>query len=264
LNLRAGLAARTASVIRAFLRAQTWSAAQLTRSPLRSQGRGKRIMNLTLGDAFNRRKKLAADLAAWIGRLQASGAVRRSFRTKAIEGAQAFVAEPGSEKSSTRHYTIEECRARIDAIIAEDRELALRISLTNQRARADIEDLDGQTRSYSIPELLVIKDDIIPKLEQSLRAVPLRADNVSVFETAPGVVKHRTVTKVERKRETFSEKGLKAEEMELLGYDVVEITDFGLGSRDMWNAIDRVQEYQQRVKQAINRANKTELVTLDA
>ena len=76
-------------------------------------------------------------------------------------------------------------------------------------------------------------------------------------------VRHRTVNKVERKRETFSEKGLKAEEMELLGYDVVEISDFGLGSRDMWNAIDRVQEYQQRVKQAINRANKTELVALE-
>ena len=98
----------------------------------------------------------------------------------------------------------------------------------------------------------MIKDDIIPKLEDALRAVPVRADNVSVFETLPGAVKHRTVTKVERKRETFSDKGLKAEEMELLGYDVVEITDFGLASRDMWNAIDRVQEYQQRVKQAIN------------
>ena len=219
--------------------------------------------NLTLGDAFNRRKKLGADLAAWIGRLQSAGAVRRSYRTKAIEGATAFVPDPGSEKSSTRHYTVEEARARSDAIITEDRSLALRISLTNQRARTEIEDLDGKVRSYTVPELLVIKDDIIPKLEQALRAVPVRADNVSVFDTVPGAVKHRTVTKVERKRETFSEKGLKAEEMELLGYDVVEITDFGLGSRDMWNAIDRVQEYQQRVKQAINRANKTELVTLD-
>lgn len=221
-------------------------------------------MNMTLGDAFNRRKKLAADLAAWIGRLQASGAVRRSFRTKTIDGERPFVAEPGSEKTSTRHYTVDECRARIDEIVAEDRSLALRISITNQRARAEIEDLDGQTRAYSIPELLVIKDDTIPKLEQALRAVPVRADNVSVFEKADDFVKHRTVVKVERKRETFSDKGLKAEEMELLGYDVVEITDFGLGSRDMWNAIDRVQEYQQRVKQAINRANKTELVTLEA
>jgi hypothetical protein len=68
------------------------------------------------------------------------------------------------------------------------------------------------------------------------------------------------VNKVERKKETFSDKGLKAEEMELLGYDVVEVTDFGLPSREMWNEIDRIQEFQQRVKQAINRANKTELV----
>src|SRR5688572_3993265 len=110
--------------------------------------------NLTLGDAFNRRKKLGADLTAWVGRLQAAGAQRRSFRTLAVDGANAFAAEPGTEKSSTRHYTIEEARAKIDAIIKEDRELALRISLTNQRARTEIEDLDGTTRSYSIPELL--------------------------------------------------------------------------------------------------------------
>lgn len=220
--------------------------------------------NLTLGDAFNRRKKLAADLAAWIGRLQSAGAIRRSYRTRAIEGATAFTPDPGSEKSSTRHYTVEEARAKIDEILAEDRALALRISVTNQRAKTEIEDLDGVVRSYTVPELLVIKDDIIPKMEQALRAVPVRADNVSVFDVVDGAVKHRTVTKVERKRETFSDKGLKAEEMELLGYDVVEITDFGLASRDMWNAIDRVQEYQQRVKQAINRANKTELVSLDS
>ena len=190
--------------------------------------------------------------------------MRRSFRTLAVDGANAYTPEPGTEKSSTRHYTVEESRARIDEILAEDRSLALRISVTNQRATTEIEDLDGTLRSYTVPELLVIKDDVIPKLEQSLRAVPVRADNVSVYATGDEWVKHRTVTKVERKRETFSDKGLKAEEMELLGYDVVEITDFGLASRDMWNAIDRVQEYQQRVKQAINRANKTELVSLDS
>ena len=50
--------------------------------------------------------------------------------------------------------------------------------------------------------------------------------------------------------------------METLGYDVVEVTDFGLQSREMWNEIDRIQEFLQRVKQAINRANKTELVEL--
>jgi hypothetical protein len=85
---------------------------------------------------------------------------------------------------------------------------------------------------------------------------------VSVFSTEPDHVKHRAVTKVERKRETFSDKGLKTEEMILLGYDVVEVTDFGLPAREMYNEIDRVQEFLQRVKQAINRANKAELVHL--
>lgn len=218
-------------------------------------------MNLTLGDAFNRRKKLAADLEAWTGRLKSAGATRRAYRTRAIEGASAFTPDAGSEKSSTRHYTVDECREKIRAILEEDRSLALRISLTNQRARAEVEDLEGQVRSYTIPELLVMKDDIIPKIEQSLRAVPLRADaNVDVFATGDDFIKHRTVTKVERKRETFSDKGLKAEEMELLGYDVVEVTDYGLPTRSVWNEIDRVQEFLQRVKQAINRANKTELV----
>lgn len=215
---------------------------------------------LTVGDAFNRRKKLEADLQTWMGRLQAAGAVRRSFRTQVIEGAEAFVPDAGSEKQSTRHYTVDECRAKIAEIAREDRELALRISLTNQSARAEVEDLDGKVRSYSIPELLVLKNDIIPKLEQAARAVPVRADNVSVFETGADFVKHRNVTKVERKRETFSDKGLKAEEMVTLGYDVVEITDYGLPARSMYNEIDRVGEFLQRVKQAIQRANKTELV----
>jgi hypothetical protein len=219
-------------------------------------------MRLTLGDAFNRRKKLAADLQNWTARLKLSGAVRRSYRTKAIEGGDAFVPEPGSEKTTTRHYTVEECRGKMRDIIEEDRTLALRISLTNQRARAEVEDLEGRTREYSIPELLVMKDDIIPKLELAARAVPLRADGVNILEKGEGFERHRAVTKVERKKETFSDKGLKAEEIETLGYDVVETTDYGLASRDLWNEIDRIQEFLQRVKQAINRANKTDLIDL--
>lgn len=219
-------------------------------------------MSMNLGDAFNRRKKLSSDLAAWTNRLKSSGVTRRTYRTRAIEGDGAFVPEPGSEKSTMRHYTVEECREKIRAIVEEDLVLALRISLTNQAAKAEVEDLDGRQRTYSIPELLILKDSIIPKLEEAARAVPLRADGVNVMETGANHVRYRTVTKVERKKETFSDKGLKAEEMETLGYDVVEVTDFGLASRAMWNEIDRIQEFLQRVKQAINRANKTELVEL--
>ncbi len=219
-------------------------------------------MRMTLGDGFNRRKKLASDLQAWTNRLKVSGVTRRTYRTKAIEGQGAFTPEPGSEKTTARHYTVEECRDKIQEIIAEDRDLALRISLTNQVAKAEVEDLDGKERTYSIPELLVLKDAIIPKMEEAARAVPLRADGVNVIESGEGHVKYRAVTRVERKKETFSDKGLKAEEMETLGYDIVEVMDYGLPSRGMWNEIDRIQEFLQRVKQAINRANKTELVDL--
>jgi hypothetical protein len=166
---------------------------------------------MTLGDAFNRRKKLSADLQSWIGRLGLAGAERRTYRTSALDGEAAYRPDPGTEKATTRQYTVQECRERIAAILAEDEQLALRISRTNQQARAEIEDLDGGTRVLSIPELLVLKDDTIPKLEQAARAVPLRADDVSVYDSGGDWVRYRLVKKVERKKETFSDKGLKVE-----------------------------------------------------
>lgn len=222
-----------------------------------------RSVAITLGDAFNRRKKLASDLQSWINRLGLAGTERRSYRTATLEGDGAYQPEPGTEKVSTRQYTVQECREKIAAILAEDQQLALRISRTNQQARAEITDLDGSVRTLSIPELLVLKADAIPKLEQAARAVPLRADDVGVYETGDDWAKYRIVKKVERKHESFSDKGLKVEEIKLLGHDVVEVTDYGLPRRDQWDAIDQIGEFAQRVKQAINQANKTELAELD-
>jgi len=218
-------------------------------------------MAMTLGDGFNRRKKLSADLQTWMNRLAQSGTERRTFRTQAIEGEQAFTPDPGTDKSLTRHYTIEECRDRIGAVLAEDRELALRISLTNQRAKATVEDLSGGQLELTIPEMLVYKNDLIPKLEAAARATPMRKDGVSVLEEGEGWVRHREIKKVERKREFFKDE-LKVEEMELLHYDVVDITDHGIPVREAFNEIDRIQDFGQRVKQAISQANKTELVEL--
>jgi hypothetical protein len=218
---------------------------------------------MTLGDAFNRRKKLDADLQTWIARLGYAGAERRTYRTSALDGDGAYRPDPGTEKGTTRQYTVQECRDKIAEIVDEDERLALRISRTNQQARAEIVDLSGRTRVLSVPELLVLKNDTIPKLEQAARAVPLRADDVSVYETGDAWVRYRQVKKVERKKETFSDKGLKVEEVELLGYDVIETTDYGLPRREQWDAIDRIGEFAQQVKQAINQANKTDLVELD-
>lgn len=222
-----------------------------------------RFVAMTLGDAFNRRKKLGADLQSWIARLGLAGNERRSYRTAKLEGEGAYRPEPGTEKASSRQYTVQECRGRIAEILREDQELALRISRTNQQARAEITDLDGTVRVLSIPELLVLKDDAIPKLESAARAVPLRADDVGIYESGDDWVKYRIVKKVERKHETFSDKGLKIEETELLGHDVVEVTDYGVARREQWDATDRIGEFAQRVKLAINQANKTELVELD-
>jgi hypothetical protein len=217
-------------------------------------------MSLTLGDAFNRRKKLTADLNAWTQRLGQAGADRRWYRTQKIEGEGAFVPEAGSDRSTERHYTIEECRERIEQIIAEDRDLAMRISLTNQVAKATIVDLEGKEVELSVPELLVLKSDIIPKLEQAARALPTRREGVSVIERGDGYVLQREIKKVERKKETFSEQGMKIEEMEFQHFEVTETKDYGVPQREAWNEIDRIQDYAQRVKQAINRANKTVLV----
>lgn len=219
-------------------------------------------MPMTLGDGFNRRKKLSADLQTWIQRLTQAGQDKRAFRTMAIDGDGAFVPEPGTDRTTTRHYSIEECRARIDAVLAEDHELARRISLTNQRARSTVVDLDGDTLELTVPELLVLKSDIIPKLEQVARAVPTRRDGVNVIEEQGSSRRYREIKKLERKKESFNEHGLKIEEMELLGFDVTEITDHGVDQREAWNEIDRIQDFAQRVKQAINEANKTELVEL--
>jgi hypothetical protein len=186
-------------------------------------------------------------LQTWIGRLGLAGAERRTYRTSVLDGDNAYRPDPGTEKASTRQYTVQECRDKIAEILAEDERLALRISRTNQQARAEIVDLSGQPRVLSIPELLVLKDDTIPKLEQAARAVPLRADDVSVYATGDAWVRYRQVKKVERKKESFSDKGLKVEEIELLGYDVVEVTDYGVPRREQWDIIEPFSSWSERV-----------------
>jgi len=217
-------------------------------------------MTMTLSDAFNRRKKIEADLATWIQRLSGAGKERRELVTRNVEGDGAFVPEPGSEKAVKRSYTIEECRTRIADLLTEDRQLAMSISLTNQRARAKLLDFDGSEKEMSVPELLVLKNDIIPKLEQYVRAIPTRAEGVNVHASGQGSIGYREIKKIEKKKESITDKGIKMEEMIVTGYKVEETTDYGILQRDSWNEIDRIHDFAQRVKQAINEANKTQLI----
>lgn len=219
-------------------------------------------MGMTLGDAFTQRKKLDASITSWTNRLGQAGQDHRSYFAKKIEGEGAFQPEPGSEKISQRHYTIEECRRKLDELIAEDEELALRISMTNQIARATVRGMDDVEKEYTVPELLVLKNDIVPKMEAVARAVPTRPDGVNVFEQGSGYIRQRDIRKIEERKESFSDKGLKIEEKSLVGYQVEETTQYGVPQREAWDSIDRIQDFAERIKQAIHQANKTELVAL--
>ena len=63
-------------------------------------------------------------------------------------------------------------------MIEEDQKLALRISLTNQKAKSRLIDLDGNEVELTIPELLVIKNNIAPKLERATQSIPKLAKGV--------------------------------------------------------------------------------------
>lgn len=63
-------------------------------------------------------------------------------------------------------------------------------------------------------------------------------------------------------KQSLSEQGHKIEEQFIDYYEVQEITDYGMEERKVFDEIDRIHAWQHRLKEAINQANKTELITL--
>ncbi len=219
-------------------------------------------MSMTLGDGFSRRKQIGAELETWINRLRMAGRDTIKSQTKEIEGENQFKSIPGSKKDFIRTYTIEECRKKIQELIEEEQKLARRISLTNQKAKSKLIDLDGTEKELSIPELLVLKNDIAPKLEQAARAIPILTKGVEVVEKTGSFMKWRTVIPYYKTKQSLSEQGHKIEEEYIDYYDVEEITDYGFKERVVYDEIDKIHAWQQRLKEAINQANKTELIEI--
>ncbi|MFX1255924.1 MAG: hypothetical protein ACFFCZ_30235 [Promethearchaeota archaeon] len=217
---------------------------------------------MNLGDAFGRRKQIDAELERWINRLQLAGRDSLHYETKAIEGEGKFEATPGSSKEYTRVYTIEECLEKINALIKEDQELALRISLTNQLAKAKLIDLDGTERELTIPELLVLKNEIEPKREKAARAIPIQAKGVEVIEKREEYTKWRSIKPMYKRQQELSEKGHKIENEYIDHYKIEEVLDYGYLERKVYDEVDKIHIWLQRIKKAINEANKTELVEL--
>lgn len=217
---------------------------------------------MTLGDGFSRRKQISTELETWNNRLRIAGTDTIKYQTKEIEGVDKFKPIPGSKKEFIRTYSIEECRNKIKELIEEDKKLALRISLTNQRAKARLMDLDGIEKELTIPELLVLKNDIAPKLEQAARSIPIKGKGVEVVEKTDKSMNWRRVVPLYKTRQSLSEQGHKIEEEYIDYYNVDEITDFGFEERIVFDEIDKIHEWQQNLKKAINQANKTELIQI--
>ncbi len=219
-------------------------------------------MTLTLGDAFSRRKQIEAEIENWTNRLKIAGRNTTNYQTKSIEGGKNFAAIPGTKKNYERNYTIEECQEKIKELVEEDKKLALRISLTNQKAKAKMIDLEGNDVELSIPELIVLKNDIAPKLENTAQAIPKLAKNVEIIEKTESYIKWRNIYPVLKKKQSLSEQGHKIEEDIVDYYGVEEVTDFGIEERKIFDEIDKIHAWQHRLKEAINQANKTELLDL--
>lgn len=217
---------------------------------------------MNLGNAFARRKQIDAEITNWINRIKLSGRDTIQYRTKEIYSDEKLVPIPGSTKTYSRTYTIEECRKKLAELIKEDRELALQISLTNQTAKAKLIDLDGIEKELSIPELLVLKNEIAPKLENAARAVPIQSTGVEVINTGDNFIKWRNINQIDKKEQSVSEKGVVITNQVLDYYQVEEITDYGLPERTVYDEIDKIHIFMKNIKEAINNANQTELVDL--
>lgn len=219
------------------------------------------ISELTLGDAFSRRKQIESEITTWSSRLQLAGTETTRFTTKEIESKK-FEPIPGSIKVFSRNYTIQECIEALEKLIEEDKNLALRISLTNQVAKAKIIDLDGEEKELSIPALLVLKNDIAPKLENFKRAIPIRAQGVEIIEDKGEFIKYRLVTETKKSVQQMGEKGQVITNAVSDFFTIEERIDYGFNQRIVFDEIDKIHQWLVRLKEAINQANRTHLVAL--
>jgi len=220
------------------------------------------IEKLTLSDGFSLRKAISSELETWMNRLRLAGRKTNRYQTKEIEGDKKFIPIPGSMNEYPRNYTIEECNTKIKELIEQDRQLAMRISITKQKASAKMKDLEGNDVELTVPALLVLKNDIAPKLERAAQAIPKLNQNSEVMEKTSEYQKWRTVFPFFKTKQSLSEQGHKIEEEYVDYYTVEEVMDYGYDERKVNDKIDNIHEWQHRLKEAINQANKTELVDL--
>ena len=122
--------------------------------------------------------------------------------------------------------------------------------------------MDGIEKELSIPELLVLKNDIAPKLENIQRSIPIRAQGVDIIAEKSDSIKYRMITETKKSIQEMGEKGQVITNNVIDYYTVEERTDYGYNQRQVYDEIDKIHQWLVRLKEAINQANRTPLVEL--
>lgn len=220
------------------------------------------MVEMNLGDGFSRRKQIQNEFKVWLNRLSLSGREESKFSVLKL-GDSEEQAMPGSSKKYGRNFTIEECLEKLKDLIEEDKILSKRISLTNQQAKAIALDLDGNEVELTIPELIVLKNDIAPKLEEIEQNIPQQAKNVEIIKEVKNYsIKWREIKTIVSRTREISSKGLQRDVDVIKGYNVREVIDYGYPERKLLERKDDLRAWLNRLKQAINEANKTLLIKI--
>lgn len=219
---------------------------------------------MNLGDGFSKRKQIQNEFQIWLRRLSLAGKDETRFITKEL-GADENKAVKGSLKKFIRNYTIDECLDKLTAFIKEDTELAHRISLTNQKAAVTMKNLDGEEVRLTIPELIVLKNNIAPKFVEIEDNIPRLTSGEEIIEDeSKDFVKWRVIKAIIDKTREIGENGFQRDVEVVKGYNVREVKDYGYSERAIYDRKDNIAAWETRLKEAINQANKTLLVELDA
>lgn len=207
---------------------------------------------MNLSDAFTRRKEIQEEISLWTDRLNNAGINRKVYLLDADKKEIELV------ESFYREYTIEECLQSLQALMQEDKNLAIRISKTNAKVEVELEDFDGQVRRVSIAELLILKDSIIPNMQKIVSSKPI-ANSGKEGKKLEGYVEYETIHPRMSNVEDVKE-GVKFTKSVLQGYTKTVIEDFGISQRQKYDEQDKINHFARRVKKALNEANKAELL----
>lgn len=219
------------------------------------------MSEMNLGDGFSRRKQIQTEFSIWLNRLALAGREETNFTSVEL-GDSEEKAIVGTLKKFGRSYTIEECLSKLYDLLDEDKLLAKRISLTNQQAKAMVMDIEGKILELTIPELIVLKNDLIPKLNSIEDNIPRQAEGREILETNKGNIKWRKIDAIISRTRKISKDGFQMDVDVIKGYKVLEVVDYGYDKRKLMDRNDKIQMYVDGVKRAINEANKTLLIKL--